>query len=72
MQKVTILIVLLLFVFINFSNAKKVANLPQVMKPVSIAVDGSQVFIADATKESTIHIFTLKLFTQLGTVETNV
>lgn len=67
MKKVTMLIVLILFVFINFSNAKKVANLPEVMRPVSIAVDGSQVFIADAIKESTIHIYTLKPFTHTKT-----
>jgi hypothetical protein len=67
MKKVTMLIVSFTFAFINLSHAKKVANLPEVMKPVSIAVDGSQVFIADATKESTIHIYTLKPFTHTKT-----
>jgi hypothetical protein len=67
MKKVTLLIVLLMFVFINLSHAKKIANLPEVMKPVSIAVHGNQVFIADATKESTIHIYTLKPFAHTKT-----
>jgi len=67
MKKVTMFIALILFVFINFLSAKKVANLAEVMKPVSIAVDGSQVFIVDATKESTIHIYSLKPFTHTKT-----
>ncbi|UCH96204.1 MAG: hypothetical protein JSV88_04925 [Candidatus Aminicenantes bacterium] len=67
MKKVTLLIFLLMFVFIHLLNAKKVANLPEVMKPVSIAVDGSQLFITDSTNESTIHIYSLQPFTHVKT-----
>lgn len=67
MKKVTMFIVLIMFVLINFSYAKKVANLPEVMRSVSIAVNGSQVFIANGTKESTIHIYILKPFTHTKT-----
>ncbi|NIM16882.1 MAG: hypothetical protein GTO45_33275 [Candidatus Aminicenantes bacterium] len=61
---VTALILLMALALPGLLRAEKVGNLPEVMKPVSIKTDSTQLYITDGTA---IHIYSLAPFSHIKT-----
>ncbi len=63
-MKTTIGILGALLIVIPMAHAEKVADLPDVIRPVSISLEGNSVYITDQT---TIHLYSLEPFKRIKT-----
>lgn len=57
------LLVLLILLYTSILSAEKLADLPEVMKPASMVIDGNMVYIAD---EGVVHIYALNPVKRIG------